>query len=123
MRIFAFLLFVIMFGCTKSQNVNLTDAQILQNAQEDYDLVVSGKKPKNAIEDNTQGVPADGGTRYFKGQGYKLEVRQTIADEAEPGFNYGPVITFEKIIENGKPKQMSNIKFYKTEDLLKLLGE
>lgn len=121
MKKIALLIILCLFGCTQSQNSNLTDPQILQNAQEDYELVVSGKKPKNATEDTSKGLPADGGTRYFKGVGYKLEVRQSIADETEPGFNYGPVITFEKILENGKPKQISNVKFYKTEDLLKLL--
>ncbi len=117
-------------SCTKNNETNdspkskvsdLSEPQILKEADEDMSAVVQGKKPLHAILDEKHPLPADGGTTYYVGTDYKLEIKKTISDDGE-GFMYGPIITFDKIVENGKSKQISNIKFYKNEDLRKLLG-
>lgn len=91
-------------------------------AKEDFDVVIAGKKPLNAIFDKEHGLPADGGTTYYRGDGYKLEIKQTMTrdDKENHGFLYGPIITFESIKENDQPKIISDVRFYKTEDLKKL---
>ena len=101
----------------------LSDEEVLRHANEDFNLVVNGKLPKHSKFNPSVGVPADGGTAYYKHQGYKLELRKSIAHTKEDGYMYGPSIIFDKIIENGKPKEMSDIKFYKDEDLKKLLNK
>lgn len=126
-------MFLVCCGCTKKdESTNLkqqegsvealkTSKSIDEQAKEDFDLVLKGKKPVNAIFDEEHGLPADGGTTFYKGNGYKLEIKQTMTedDKKTDGFLYGPIITFD----DSKTKTLSDVKFYTVQDLKKLKGE
>lgn len=126
----------LIFSCTKKEvskvisvspkdeiNVVKTDAQVLNEAQVDFEAVLQGKLPPNSVFDDRMPVLADGGTRHFYNNNYRLIIKKTIAKEnGVSGFLYGPIIIFNKINENGKPKEIKNIKFYEGVALEKMLG-
>ncbi len=90
-------------------------------AEDDYKSVTEGKKPVHAISNGQ--CMLDGGTCFYIGDGYKLEVRHQISSENDENIIYGPIINFDSILENSKPKQMTNLKTYTRIELQALLNE
>ena len=120
--------FVFLFSCTSQKGekpITVTkDKTQLQMAIEDYNSVISGKPPIHAIIDEKHPLPADGGTTFYQGSGYKLEIRKRLTEENNiGGFIYGPIIVFDRTNDSGSNKDMSSLKFYNESDLKKLLNE
>jgi hypothetical protein len=94
-------------------------AKIVQQAQEDFDLLLSGHDPKNSKPESAQ---LDGGTTFFKQASYKITLMQKAAKvENVNGFLYGPILQFtDSRFQLSEP--ISAVKFYSTEELRKLLG-
>jgi hypothetical protein len=113
-------------ACTKSSTpttaspVALSEAEIIKQANVDFEAVLKGQSPIHAKMRDV--ALADGGTTFYQGHGYSLEVRKRLSDSDKEGFAYGPIIEFENIKENGQPKKMSSVKFYTIEEMQKLLN-
>ena len=98
------------------------NAQIIMEANEDYLLVKNGKKPKNAKFDTKAALPSDGGTTYYRGNGYKLTILKRLSSFGKlRGYIYGPVITFDKKNTLGNSNKIVFLRFYTTLQLKKLL--
>ena len=89
-------------------------------AKEDFDTVLKGKKPIHAIPDEGKPDLTDGGTSFYKGNGYSLTIKSTISEEnGINGYIYGPIITFH----DKTKKEMSEIRFYSVDELKKLRSD
>ena len=100
------------------------NARIIKEASEDYLLVKKGKKPKNAKFDTKAALPTDGGTTYYKGNGYKLTVLKRLSSFGElRGYIYGPIITFDKKFASRNSNRIIFIRFYTIKQLRKLLNK
>lgn len=101
--------------------------QRLKKASEDFNAVLAGKTPKNAKEDKNAFLPADGGTSFYIGDGYKLAVVMSLngvmrGEKYFGGYMYGPQITFNENLLSGNSPSISQVTFYPREELMKLLG-
>lgn len=124
---------VLLIGCTKKNDelntsstpvvaAKKTNDQILKEAQEDFEDIVAGKLPAHSIRDPNRPDLADGGTIFYTSDNYKVTIQKRMTDEnGVHGFLYGPIIVFNDIYEDGKPKELKSIKFYKGEELEKML--
>lgn len=100
------------------------NAKIIKEANEDYLLVKNGKKPKNAKIDTTAAFPGDGGTTYYKGNGYELTILKSLSSFGKlNGFVYGPIIVFNKKIASGNSNKVEFLRFYTMKQLKKLMKE
>ena len=82
----------------------------------DFNSVINGKLPIHAISEKK--VLLDGGTSFYKGDGYKLTIyKKIITINNTKGFLYGP--TF--YIGDGDLIGISKIEFYDTKAMSKLL--
>jgi hypothetical protein len=100
----------------------------LQNAVEDFNAVVEGKRPIHAMVDTDVPLPADGGTTFYKGDGYKLTIVKSLngimrGKEYTHGYVYGPIISFEPDVMIGNFANIQYLTFYREEKLHKLLSE
>jgi len=85
---------------------------IIGNANEDFTLVQNGKKPKHATVDQEAPLPADGGTTFWKTDGYRLTIFQSISTFGTlNGFVYGPYIQFDEQFAPGNMGYVSSIRF------------
>jgi len=92
-------------------------------AKDDFDAVLSGKKPLHAVLDSKKPDLSDGGTTFYVGDGYTMVLKSTLTEQnGIKGYMYGPIITFENIKFEGRPKEMSDVRFYSVEELRKLRG-
>ncbi len=93
-----------------------------EQADIDFESVKAGYKPVYAnivIE-----AYADGGTILYKHDGYFIEVHKEITTQNEmQGYIYGPKIIYEEKDAKGIPLEKSDLRFYSTDDLRKLLGK
>lgn len=101
--------------------------ETITQASEDFDLVQKGKKPKHAARDKDAPLPADGGTEFFVGKGYKLTVMKSLSSfggekSQLTGYVYGPVISFPKSFAPGNASKVAALRFYTPEQLEKLLS-
>ncbi|MBS1969336.1 MAG: hypothetical protein JSU04_03475 [Bdellovibrionales bacterium] len=107
----------------KKDQTSMSSSKVESNAKEDFEAVLSGKKPIHAIPDPKKPDLSDGGTTFYVGEGYTLTVKSTLDEKkGVKGYMYGPIIIFENIKTNGKAKEMSNVRFYSTEELRKIRG-
>jgi hypothetical protein len=102
----------------------------LQEAVEDFNAVLNFKRPIHAKVDKDAAVPADGGTHYYVGNGYRLtwvqswfELRNGAdanqsRNSALSGFMFGPILKLEGF---GGLGEVSSVSFYPSEKLAKLL--
>lgn len=98
------------------------NARIIKEANEDFLLVQKGKKPKNAKFDEEAALPSDGGTTYYKGNGYKLTILKRLSSFGElKGYVYGPIIVFDKNIAWKNSNKVVFLRFYTTKQLRKLM--
>lgn len=99
----------------------------LQQALDDFNDVLEGKHPVHAIVDKDVPLPTDGGTTFYKGDGYKLTIVKSLngimrGKEYVHGYIYGPVISFQLEVMSGNFPSIQHLTFYTGEDLQKLLA-
>ena len=88
-----------------------------KQAMEDFSAVKKGLAPIYAKFDVNAGLPADGGTTYYVGHGYRLTVLKRLARvHGVDGYFYGPIISIGTYADNGY-QGISSIKFYSRETL------
>jgi hypothetical protein len=97
--------------------LSVSHRETIAQASEDFDLVQKGKKPKYATVDSKAPLPADGGTSYFIGKGYRLTVVKSIStfgrdQRALNGLVYGPIISFSKSFALGNSSDVVGLRFY-----------
>ena len=100
----------------------------LQQALDDFKATLKGKHPVHAIADKDVPLPADGGTTFYKGDGYKLTIVKSLngimrGEEYVHGYIYGPVISFESNVMTGNFPNIQHLTFYTGDELRKLLTE
>ena len=127
---FSFLLLLCMAAIFKDDpfsTINLSslakgNAKIINEATEDCLLVTKGGKPKNAKFDTKAPLPSDGGTTYYKGNGYKLTILKRLSSfEGLRGYIYGPIIIFDKKVAFKNSNKIQFLRFYTTKQLRKLM--
>lgn len=97
--------------------------KILAEASDDFLAVSAGKAPIHAKADTNAALPADGGTAFYVGTGYKLVVLKSLSSFGElRGYIYGPMIDFDESFAPGNMRSISNVRFYSHEELRKLQG-
>ena len=99
----------------------------LQNAVDDFNAVIDGKRPVHAEVDKDVPLPADGGTTFYKGDGYKLTIVKSLngimrGKEYIHGYIYGPVISFEPDVMSGNFPNIQYLTFYTGDELQKFLS-
>jgi hypothetical protein len=95
--------------------------QTMREALEDYDSIVKGGEPLNAKPDKNAALPADGGTRFYLGNGYHLTRVQSLSRlGGVDGFMFGPVIQFDSKIAPGNMDAISHVMFITHEAFQKL---
>jgi len=101
-------------------------ARRLRKSLDDFNAVMEGKYPVHAEVDEDVPLLADGGTTYYKEDGYKLTIVMSLngimrGDEYIHGYIYGPIISFEEKVMRGNFPNIQHITFYTGDDLKKLL--
>ena len=80
------------------------------------------KKPIHAKIDEDAPLPSDGGTHFYKGDGYELTISISLSSfGAFNGTAYGPILNFDDKFAPGNTNQISDIRVYSNEELRKLL--
>jgi len=103
-----------------------TTGRRLEKAVEDLNAAIAGKKPLHAKIDSHHALPADGGTTYYVGDGYKITIIMSMncikhGRKNIDGYMYGPVITFDNDLVSGNNQTISYVTFYPDDKLDKLL--
>ena len=91
--------------------------QALQDALEDINAVLAGRPPKHAAVDTEQPLPTDGGTTFFRADGYRLTIVRSLnglmrGKDYVHGYIYGPVLTFAPHVMVGNWPAVSLTSFY-----------
>ncbi len=87
--------------------------ECVREATDDFDAVINGNLPIHAAIDIKIPLPADGGTKYYIGKGYKLTIVKSLAYIGSVnGYYYGPIIIFDEQISSGNSNQISYVRFY-----------
>lgn len=98
------------------------DRTIIREASEDFQAVVLGKKPVHAKFDEDAPLPSDGGTTFYKGNGYELTVLASLSSFGQLNGNaYGPILKFDDKFAPGNTNEISDIRIYSNEQLRELL--
>ena len=100
----------------------------LREALDDFNAVLAGAQPRHARFDRGRPLLADGGTKYYKGRGYKLTIVKSLNGMFHgktyiSGYVYGPVIDFDSSVMAGNAPSISYLTFYPDETLRALLGD
>lgn len=96
----------------------------IKEATDDFDAVVNGKLPIHAKVDTSMPLPADGGTVYYIGKGYKLTIIESLAKIGGiDGYYYGPIIVFNEGISSGNFNLVSDVRFYSLKNFKKLFKQ
>jgi hypothetical protein len=100
------------------------DRQVILQASEDFSAVQKGKRPIHAVADRSHPLPADGGTTFYQGDGYKLTILKSLSSFGQfTGVAYGPILFFDTQFAPGNTSSISGVRVYSNEDLRKLLSE
>ena len=92
--------------------------EILRKAAEDFCLVTQGKGVRHASPDRSVALPSDGGSSYYKGDGYRLSIVQELnvikgGQGADlEGFMYGPILVLDEAVFPGVGTPQSAVRFY-----------
>jgi len=71
----------------------------LRQADADFRAVAAGRAPLHARIDTEAPLPADGGTRYYLGQGYRLTVLRRLSSiGAQTAIAYGPILQLDEAL-------------------------
>jgi hypothetical protein len=98
----------------------------LQKSLDDFNAVIEGKYPVHAVVDKDVPLLTDGGTTYYKGDGYKLTIVMSLngimrGKEYVHGYIYGPILAYEPDVMTGNFPSIQYLTFYTGEELKKLL--
>jgi hypothetical protein len=100
----------------------------LQATIDDFNAVLIGRPPIHAKVARDLPLPADGGTTFYRGDGYKLTIIKSLFSFGDPqksaihGYMYGPVIEFDSALGTGNTSNINHVSFYPAETLNKLIG-
>jgi len=89
----------------------------LKLALDDFNAVITGRKPIHAKLDLKKPRMTDGGTSYYAGDGYQLTIVMSLngmmnEDEYVSGYIYGPIIAFEESVMRGNFPNIHSLAFY-----------
>jgi hypothetical protein len=98
----------------------------LQKSLDDFNAVIEGKYPIHAEVDKDVPLPTDGGTTFYKSDGYKLTIVMSLngimrGEEYVHGYIYGPILSFEPGVMTGNFPNIQHLTFYTGEELQKIL--
>jgi len=103
---------------------NKLDAITISNSNEDFLLVLDGKKPKHAVLNEVAAPALDGSTTSYLGNRYELVVIQSPSTFGGiHGYIYGPIITYERKFAPGNMTTVNYLRFYTTDQLSNLQSE
>jgi len=116
-----------------SANITSTDIRnSLSEASADFGAVIAGKCPVFAKFKTGTFLPADGGTVFFYGHGYRLTIAKSLTNvgltsdngtaHVVSGYLYGPSITFDPTVMAGNGSTVGHVTFYSADALNTLLG-
>lgn len=95
--------------------------KIIVEASEDFEAVKAGRQPVHAVRDAESPLPADGGTSFWIGVGYRLSISKSLSSFGElDGYIYGPRVQFDEVFAPGNSSVVSETRFY-TGDQMKAL--
>jgi hypothetical protein len=98
--------------------LSAADRQVITEASEDFQAVLSGKKPIHAVFDKDADLPSDGGTTFYKGKHYRLTATMTLASFGSfNGVAFGPRLEFDNTFSPGFNQEISSIRVYSNEQL------
>jgi len=101
-----------------------TDRRTITEAAADFRAVVAGRKPVHAVFDKDAPLPSDGGTTFYKGNGYRLTILVSLSEFGEAhGTAYGPIIKFDRSFAPGNTSEISDIRVYSPETFASLMGD
>lgn len=93
--------------------------KILREGAEDFDLIVSGKMPKNS----KQGYSTLDGVTNYDGQGYTLQLIDSTGSVSGSYVNiYGAILVFKDSEFTFMKKEISDVRIYSHEAYLSLKG-
>jgi hypothetical protein len=103
-------------------------AVLLRQAAEDFNAVLEGDRPIHAVVDETKPLPLDGGTAFYRGEGYSLTVVKSLngvmrGKEYISGYIYGPIVHFDGVLMVGNYPQISQLSFYPERVMYDLLNK
>ncbi|AJC44622.1 hypothetical protein [Xanthomonas sacchari] len=95
----------------------------LRQADADFRAVVAGRAPLHARIDSEAPLPADGGTRYYLGRGYRLTVLRRLSSiGAQTAVAYGPILQLdEALLACATLPAISDVRLYAHAALAQLL--
>jgi len=100
-----------------------SDAQIIRNANEDFLLVLDGKKPQHAKVNEEEPVLENGSTTSYIGKRYEIVTVQSPSKFGGlDGYVYGPVITFRRSFAPGNMTTVNYLRFYTTEQMKQMMA-
>ena len=98
----------------KSQ-VSSETRKILALAADDFCEVSQGRPPKHATEDQTADRPADGGSRFYVGNGYTITAAKSLSSFGDfHGRAEGPILSFDEEFAPGNMRVISSIRVYES---------
>jgi hypothetical protein len=104
-------------------DVSPADMRVFREAAEDYRAVVEGKRPVHAVVDKNAPLPADGGTTFYIGTGYRLTIQCSVENASgRVVYLYGPIISFDTFGVSGEKTTLSHVEIYSADALRKLRG-
>ena len=85
----------------------------VKEATDDFDAVLNGQLLLHAVVDAKIPLPADGGTTFYSGKGYRLTIVKSLATIGGiNGYFYGPIIEFDNKVVQGNSNKISCVRFY-----------
>jgi len=89
----------------------------------DFRAVLAGRRPPHAKADDSDPIPAEGGTKSYAGDGYDVIIVKSLARVAGiDGYMYGAVLLLGTKLALGSDPSVREVSFYPAASLLKLLG-
>jgi hypothetical protein len=94
------------------------DRLVITEASEDFEAVLSGKKPIHAVFDKDSPLPSDGGTTFYRGRHYRLTATITLASFGGfHGVAFGPRLQFDQEFSPGFNQEIASVRVYSNEQL------
>jgi hypothetical protein len=96
----------------------------MQEAEADFAAVLAGCSPTHAQVIKDAPLPADGGTRFYQGNGYRLTVvKMLVQAGGVSGFVYGPLLVFDSGVMSGNGNKIESTSFYSSSAMGRLLDK
>jgi hypothetical protein len=100
--------------------------EALTRALEDFELVLEYRQPRHAKRMNPGMTLFDGGTTWWQGEGYLLEIASRVCTIGKWRYlMYGPIITFENSVidSNEEGRVISSVRLHDMDQLRRRLRE